>query len=208
MVRTAALSRSFARIQRAILVIRGQRVMLDADLADLYGVETRALIQAVKRNADRFPADFMFCVSAAERRRILTSQSVISSAHGGRRTRPYAFTEQGVAMLASVLRSDRAVRVNIAIVRTFVRLREMLAQHADLARRIDALEARCEGRFAEVFEALRSLVESPAAPEPPRRRIGFHSDGDPEAGASGARPRLRRGTASPRARGRTRVRPA
>lgn len=198
---TAAVRRSLASIERAVLLIRSQRVMLDADLAELYAVETRALVQAVKRNAARFPADFMFRLTRAEQRRLLTSQSVISSAHGGRRTRPYAFTEQGVAMLSSVLRSERAVQVNIAVVRVFVRLREMLAQHADLARRIDQLEARYEGRFAEVFDAIRSLVEPPQEPEPPRRRIGFHRDRDESSG------RATTGTACPRARGRTRARP-
>ena len=213
MSRAAAAKRPLALVERAILLIRGQRVMLDSDLAGLYGVETRALIQAVKRNAERFPGDFMFRISRAESRRLLTSQSVISSAHGGRRTRPYAFTEQGVAMLSSVLRSRRAVHTNIAIVRTFVRLREMLVQHADLARRIDELEARYEGKFAEVFEAIRSLVEPPDRPEPPQRRIGFHRDDDPAHARSLAslsarghgmrpspvRPRVKRGGESPRA---------
>jgi hypothetical protein len=200
----ASSLRPFSRIERAILVIRGQRVILDADLADLYRVETRALIQAVKRNRRRFPDDFMFRVSGTELRRILRSQSVISSSHGGRRTRPYAFTEQGVAMLSSVLRSERAVQTNVAIIRTFVKLRQMLAQHADLARRVDELETRYEGKFADVFEAIRTLVERRALPEPPRRRIGFHREPDPSDASSGAgnapaagRPKRRTGRARP-----------
>jgi hypothetical protein len=147
-------------------------VMLDADLADLYGVETRALVQAVKRNIERFPSDFMWRMTRAESRR-LTSQTVISNGRGGRRTSPYVFTEQGVAMLSSVLRSERAVQVNIAIMRTFVRLREMMIRHEDLVRRLDALEARYDGAFSKVFEAIRSLVTPPPSS---RRRIGFHRD--------------------------------
>lgn len=180
-----AESQPLARIERSILLIRRQKVILDADLAALYGVQTRALVQAVKRNIGRFPGDFMFQVSRSERRR-LTSQTVISSGHGGRRTSPYAFTEQGVAMLSSVLRSDQAVQVNIAIMRTFVKLREMLVQHADLVRRLDELEARYDGEFRRVFDAIRSLV---APPEPPRRRIGFYRDAGAVTTTSGVRRR-------------------
>jgi hypothetical protein len=133
-------------IEQAIRLIRGQKVLLDADLATLYGVETRTLVQAVGRNRDRFPDDFMFRLSAEEFA-ALRSQSVISKGRGGRQYAPYAFTEQGVAMLSSVLRSDRAVQVNIEIMRAFVRLRSMLAQHAELARRLDDLERRYDGRF-------------------------------------------------------------
>ena len=207
MARTVAVKRPLATIERMIHVVRGQRVILDSDLAELYGVETRALLQAVRRNAARFPDDFMFQLTAAERNRILRSQTVISRSHGGRRTRPYAFTEQGVAMLSSVLRSPRAVQTNIAIVRTFVRLREILAHHADLARRIDELEARYEGRFAEIFEAIRMLVEPSPRPEPQRQRIGFHRSTGPDGDTS---PRVRgatTGTACPPARGRRRARP-
>ena len=164
-----ATSRALARIEHSILIIRKQRVILDADLAALCGVETRVLVQAVKRNIERFPGDFMFKLSRTERR-CLTSQSVISSGRGGRRTSPYAFTEQGVAMLSSVLSSERAVSVNIAIMRTFVKLREMLAQHVDLLRRLDELEARYDGEFQRVFAAIRSLVTEQEAP---RRRIGL-----------------------------------
>jgi hypothetical protein len=126
------------RIRQAIARLRGTNVMLDEDLAQLYDVETKALVRAVKRNLDRFPGDFMFQLSQEEFEN-LRSQSVTSSSWGGRRYRPYAFTEQGVAMLSSVLRSARAVRVNIEIMRAFVALREMLASHSELARRLDAL---------------------------------------------------------------------
>jgi len=158
------------RIERAILALRGSRVMLDADLAALYGVPVRSLNQAVRRNRGRFPVDFMFQLTAAEFRR-LRSQTVISkNGRGGRRTAPYVFTEQGVAMLSSVLRSDRAVRVNIEIMRTFVRLRQMLRANADLARKLAALERRYDQRFKVVFEAICQLM---TPPEPHRQRIGF-----------------------------------
>ena len=137
--------------------------MLDSDLAELYGVETKVLNQAVKRNSERFPDDFMFQLSAEEFS-ILKSQSVTSSSWGGRRTPPYVFTEQGVAMLSSVLRSERAVDVNIQIMRTFVKLREMLATHKDLARKINAMEKKYDQQFQVVFDAIRKLLE------PPRRR--------------------------------------
>lgn len=143
--------------------------MLDADLAVLYGVETKALVQAVKRNAARFPADFMFQLDAEELE-ILRSQTVTSSSWGGRRYPPYAFTEQGVAMLSSVLKSPRAIAVNIEIMRTFVRLREMLATHADLARKLAALEKKYDSQFRMVFDAIRELM---TPPEKPKRRIGF-----------------------------------
>jgi hypothetical protein len=161
-----------AHVERHILLVRGERVMLDADLAVLYEVETRALVQAVKRNRDRFPADFMFQLTDAEAA-ILRSQSVTSSAgHGGRRFTPYAFTEQGVAMLSSVLRSGRAVRVNVEIMRAFVRLRTMLAGNADLARKLDALERKYDAQFKVVFDAIRELM---APPSKARRSIGFRS---------------------------------
>ena len=147
--------------------------MLDADLAGLYDVETRVLVQAVKRNLERFPDDFMFQLSDEEFED-LKSQSVISSSWGGRRSRPYAFTEQGVAMLSGVLRSPRAVRVNIEIMRAFVRLRRMLATHADLAQRLDELESKYDAQFRIVFDAIRELM---APSDPPRkRRIGFHTE--------------------------------
>ena len=166
-----------------ILTLREQRVMLDADLADLYGVATKVLVQAVKRNLVRFPADFMFQLSAEEFA-ALRSQSVTSNAgnppgRGGRRTAPYAFTEQGVAMLSSVLGSPRAIAVNIEIMRAFVRLRRLLDANAELAEKVDALESRYDEQFRVVFVALRELMSPPARPA---RRIGFGtSDEDSES---------------------------
>lgn len=160
------------RIERSILLIRGHKVILDADLAELYGVETRALVQAVRRNLERFPDDFMFQLTKKEFAN-LRSQFVISSpGWGGRRYPPYAFMEQGVAMLSSVLRSERAVQVNIEIMRAFVRLRQMLASHAELARKLDALEQKYDAQFKAVFDAIRQLM---MPPEPKRRRIGFRA---------------------------------
>ena len=144
--------------------------MLDFDLAELYGVETRALKQAVRRNLDRFPADFMFEISTAEIKN-LVSQTVIPTRGKLGGATPMAFTEQGVAMLSSVLRSSRAVQVNIAIMRTFVRLREMLLSNAELARQLAALENKYDAQFKVVFDAIRELM---LPPDPPRRKIGFH----------------------------------
>jgi Asp-tRNA(Asn)/Glu-tRNA(Gln) amidotransferase A subunit family amidase len=160
------------RIERAIYLLRGQKVMLSTHLAVLYGVEVRVLVQAVKRNLERFPKDFMFQLTRMEFAN-LKSQFVISSWGGLRRATPYAFTEQGVAMLSSVLKSQRAVQVNIEIMRAFVRLRRMLASHADLARRLDALEQNYDAQFKAVFDAIRELM----TPTVPRRRraIGFQA---------------------------------
>jgi hypothetical protein len=164
------------RIERRIQRIRGQNVMLDADLAELYEVETKVLNQAVKRNLERFPEDFIFRLTDDEvaglRSQIVTS----NESRGGRRYNPYAFTEQGVAMLSSVLRSPRAVEVNIAIVRAFVKLREIIASHRQLARRLEEMESRYDAQFRAVFDAIRELMKPP---EKPRRRIGF---GTPSAG--------------------------
>jgi len=158
------------RIESSILLIRGHKVMLDADLAELYGVETRALLQAVSRNQKRFPKDFMFQMSKEEYE-LLRSQIVISKkGRGGRRYLPYVFTEQGVAMLSSVLRSERAAQVNIEIMRAFVRLRELVATHKDLARKLEALEKRYDAQFKVVFDAIRELM---APPTPNKRKIGF-----------------------------------
>jgi hypothetical protein len=157
------------RIERSILLIRGQKVMLSTDLAELYQVEPRVLVQAVKRNIARFPEDFMFQLTEEEYSN-LKSQIVISSWGGLRRARPYAFTEQGVAMLSSVLRSKRAIQVNIEIMRAFVRLRRMLASHADLARKLDALEKKYDAQFKVVFDAIRELMKPP---ESKKRPIGF-----------------------------------
>jgi hypothetical protein len=158
-------------IVEAIRSIRGQRVMIDHDLAALYGVETRTLVQAVKRNTTRFPADFMFRLSMAEFER-LRSQSVISNGRGGRRHRPYVFTEQGVAMLSSVLRSSRAVQVNVEIMRAFVRLRGFVSRHEQLSRKLDALERKYDAQFRVVFAAIRQMM---AEESDPKRRIGFSS---------------------------------
>lgn len=158
-------------LARLVYWIRGEKVMLDADLAALYGVETGALNRAVKRNAGRFPADFMFQLSEVDWDN-LKCQIGISSAHGGRRGMPYAFTEQGVAMLSSVLHSQRAVQVNIAIMRTFVQLRRLMDSNRDLARRIDALEARYDEQFASVFDAIKQLITDDKQRKS-KRPIGF-----------------------------------
>ena len=163
------------RVERRILSIRGQKVMLSTDLAELYEVAPRVLVQAVKRNWDRFPADFMFQLTRVEYAN-LKSQIVTSSWGGARRATPYAFTEQGVAMLSSVLRSPRAVHVNIAIMRAFVKLRAMLASHRDLARRLDEMESRYDTQFKAVFDAIRELM---TPPEKPQRRIGFGTPDGP-----------------------------
>jgi hypothetical protein len=158
------------RITQAILLIRGHKVILDTDLANLYEVETKVLIQAVKRNIDRFPEDFMFQLTKNEYN-ILRSQFVTSSEWGGRRYPPYAFTEQGVAMLSSVLRSRRAVQVNIEIMRTFVKLREMLSSHKDLARKLNNLEKKYDEKFKIVFDAIRQLMSTSDSKK--KRPIGF-----------------------------------
>lgn len=160
------------RIERAILFIRGHKVMLDGDLAALYDVEVKVLNQAVRRNLDRFPDDFMFQLTKEEFDDLRSQSVTSSSGWGGRRYPPYAFTEQGVAMLSSVLRSKRAVQVNIEIMRAFVRLRRMLASHAELARKLDALEKKYDAQFKVVFDAIRQLM---APPEPKRRLIGFRT---------------------------------
>jgi len=167
-----------------ILALREQRVMLDADLAELYGVQTKVLVQAVKRNLTRFPQDFMFQLSADEFT-ALRSQTVTSNTgRGGRRTAPYAFTEQGVAMLSSVLGSPRAIGVNIEIMRTFVRVRELAATHSELSTRLSELEEKTEllsmqhdtfssntrNQLKQVFDTLRALM---TPPNPPKRPIGF-----------------------------------
>lgn len=158
-------------IENKIYFVRGYKVMLDRDLAELYGVETRALNQAVQRNKDRFPDDFTFALTREEILRI--SQFVISSS--GRDTLKFSknvlvFTEQGVAMLSSVLKSKRAVQVNIAIMRTFVKLREIMTSHKELGRKLEALEKKYDGQFRIVFEAIRQLIE---VDEKPKKKIGF-----------------------------------
>jgi hypothetical protein len=172
-----------ARIERAILLVRGEKVILDAEIAALYGVPTKALIQAVKRNAERFPSDFMFQLDRTEvaslRYQFGTSKPAPASARerrGGRRYRAYAFTEQGVAMLSGVLKSQRAVRINVEIVRAFVRLRRMLASNAELARKLEAMEQRYDGHFKVVFDAIRRLM-APARSQ--SRPIGFRPRTEP-----------------------------
>ena len=163
-----------AIVESHILFIRGQKVMLDSDLASLYEVETKALNQAVKRNIFRFPEDFMFRLNGEEANSLsLRSQSVTSK--GGRRYLPYVFTEHGVAMLSSVLTSRQAVEVNIGIVRTFVRLREVLASQTELAQRVERLEwheTEQDGRIQVVFDTIQNLIDAPFE-EAPKRRIGF-----------------------------------
>jgi len=150
--------------------------MLDSDLAQLYEVEVRTLNQAVRRNVERFPADFMFQLTDEEEK-ALRSRSVSSNTGRGRYSKypPYAFTEQGVAMLSSVLRSERAVQVNIEIMRAFVRLREMLASNRELARRLDEMEQRYDKQFKAVFDAIRQLM---APPVTGKRRLGFRTKDD------------------------------
>jgi ORF6N domain len=191
-------------IASRILALREQRVMLDADLATLYGVETRVLVQAIKRNAARFPADFMFQLSAEEFAN-LRSQFVISSSgtgtnagYGGRRYAPYAFTEQGVAMLSSVLSSERAVVINIEIMRTFVKVRTLASTHQDLAKQLSELQDKTESlamshdtfsrntraQLRQVFDALRELT---TPPEPAKRPIGFVTPQDKPAKPTGTK---------------------
>jgi hypothetical protein len=158
-------------ISRRILTVRGHRVMLDADLAELYGVPTSRMNEAVKRNSVRFPMDFMFRLSAEEYTSLI-SQNAISKPgrRGGRRKLPYVFTEQGVAMLSSVLNSDRAIQVNITIMRAFVRMRKTVASHRGLAQRMNTLERTYDAKFRVVFDAIHALMEPPKTA---RRRIGF-----------------------------------
>jgi hypothetical protein len=163
-------------IESRILVIRRQRVMLDSDLAKLYGVDVKALNQAVKRNVDRFPVDFMFRLDWHEASSLRSQSVTLKKSAESRRGRhakylPHAFTEQGVAMLSSVLKGKRAVSVNVEIMRAFVRLRSMIRHDRELVRRIDALEAKYDRQFKVVFDAIRELM-MPPAPNP-KRRIGF-----------------------------------
>jgi hypothetical protein len=166
------------QIEQRILLIRSQRVMLDADLAELYGVKTKVLNQAIRRNLNRFPDDFMFRLTEVETKS-LRSQFVTSNAgRGGRRYRPYVFTEHGAIMAASVLNSPRAVKVSVYVVRAFVKLREVLSTHKALARKLAELERRLDthdDQIEALLEAIRELMAPP--PEPRRRRIGFAQGG-------------------------------
>lgn len=194
---SAATPFSIDDLRHRIYVFRGERVLFDSDLAVLYGVETKAIVQAVKRNPDRFPIDFMFQLDVDEFESlrsqfvtsnsndpaqidILRSQTVPSSGRGGRRTPPYAFTEHGIAMLSSVLRSERAIKVNIAIIRAFIAMRRYHLDHAEITHRLDELEQRYDDQFAQVFEAIRQLMEPPTRS---RRPIGFDAP-DPDDPAS------------------------
>ena len=201
------------RIERRILLLRGQKVMLDFQLAELYGVPTKALNQAVKRNFERFPEDFMFELSEEESKLVSRSQIVtlddenIGKAQGNEgslrsqivtlkrgqhlKYAPYAFTEQGVAMLSSVLRSPRAVQVNIAIMRTFVQLRRMLASSAELSGKLAALEAKYDKQFKVVFDAIRELMSDKPTAKQPKREIGFHT-ALPKSGRVNGRARARK----------------
>jgi len=162
------------RIDRTILRMRGHNVMLDEDLAVLYQVDVKILNQAVKRNRPRFPSDFMFRLTALEAKALRSQIVTLKSGRGQhRKYLPYAFTEQGVAMLSSVLHSPRAVSVNIEIMRAFVRLRRMLESHADLAKKLDELEKKYDSQFKVVFQAIRELMAPPTAS---RKRIGFRQE--------------------------------
>jgi hypothetical protein len=182
-------------VEEIILTVRGERVILDHDLARLYGVTTKALNQAVRRNLDRFPSDFVFRLNLQEvtglRSQSVTSNSTVDrsqsviSLRGGRRSLPYAFTEHGALMAANVLRSPRAVEMSLFVVRAFVRLRRSLVQHADLARKLEALEKKYDAQFKVVFDAIRQLMAPPSAPPVRQRpRIGFRVEE--------ARPRYKR----------------
>jgi hypothetical protein len=158
-------------IEQKILLIGGRKVMLDSDLAALYGVTIKRLNEQVRRNLKRFPQDFMYQLSAEEYESLRSHFATLKIGRGThRKYLPYVFTEQGIAMLSSVLNSDRAIEVNIQIMRTFVKLREMMASHKDLARKLEELEKKYDGQFQIVFEAIQQLIE---VEEKPKRKIGF-----------------------------------
>ncbi len=159
-------------IESKIFLIRGKKVMLDRDLALLYGVDTKVLNQAVKRNISRFPEDFMFQLSKAERNVLVTNCDRFKTLKHSS-VNPYAFTENGVAMLSSVLNSERAITVNIQIMRTFTRIREMLISNTELARKIEALEKKYDAQFSEVFDAIKQLIEPT---KKPKKQIGFQRE--------------------------------
>ncbi len=172
MAKTASVVKKPA-IDSLIYEIRDQKVMLDSDLAELYGVHTGQMNRAVKRHINRFPEDFMLQITQEEAD-ILKCQFGISSGHGGRRrSLPYVFTEQGVAMLSSVINSRRAIQVNIEIMRAFVRMKKMLVSHVELARKVDAMEKKYDKNFKAVFDAIRQLI---APSEPKRKEIGFGAE--------------------------------
>lgn len=160
-------------IEEKIHLVRGHRVMLDYDLALLYQVKTHHLNEAVKRNLKRFPADFMFQLTAAESQSLISQIAISNKVRGGRRYSPHAFTEQGIAMLSSVLKSARAIDVNIQIMRAFVKLRELMQTHKDLWEKIQKMESQYDQQFKIVFDAIRQLLSHE---EKPKRRMGFHTD--------------------------------
>lgn len=161
-------------IETRIYLIRGQKVMVDSDLAELYGVLTRNLNKAVQRNHERFPADFMFRLTNEEAKILMFQIGTSSGGWGGRRKLPLAFTEQGVAMLSGVLKSDRAIQVNVAIMRTFVKIRHMLTTHKDLAEKLEKLEQTYDAKFKVVFDAIRLLMQDKVSEERnPKQPIGF-----------------------------------
>ena len=161
------------RIYKSIYVIREHKILFDKDLAELYGVETKILTRAVRRNIKRFPQDFMFRLSSAEFKELRCQFGTSKQGRGGRRYPPYAFTEQGVAMLSSVLRSKRAVEVNIAIMRTFVKLREILTTNTALRRKIESMERKYDEQFKHVFRILSEMV---MADPKPKTQIGYHTE--------------------------------
>jgi phage regulator Rha-like protein len=168
------------RIERSIIFLRGQKVMLDADLAVLYGIPTKALKQAVKRNIDRFPSDFMFELTEKEKNEVVTICDHLAKLKFSSYL-PYAFTEHGALMLANVLNSHKAVQASVQIVRTFIRLRELLATHKDLARKLDEMEKKYDQQFKVVFEAIRQLITAPDnVQDKPKRQIGFRIE-EPKA---------------------------
>lgn len=162
-------------IAALIVSVREHKVLLDSDLATLYGVETKALNRAVKRNTDRFPEDFMFQLTREESDALRCQSGTSNKGRGGRRYLPYVFTQEGVAMLSSVLHSPRAVAVNIGIMRAFIRLRQMALSVDELARKVGTLERKYDDQFKIVFDAIRQLL---TPPDQPRKRIGFHADSD------------------------------
>ena len=170
---------SVERLEKSIYLIRGEKVILDEELARMYQVRTKALVQAVKRNNKRFPEDFMFQLTAEEYS-ALRSQIVTSTGSTGRRTLPYAFTERGISMLSSVLNSERAIEVNIAIIRAFIRMRQVIAGNKDLERKLNDLERRYDAQFKVVFNSIRQLInatpKNTTAAVPKRKRIGFGRD--------------------------------
>ena len=159
------------RIERAIIVVRGEKVMLDRDLAEIYGVETKRLNEQVRRNLNRFPVDFMFQLTPEEAESLRSQIATSNEGRGGRRYLPFAFTEHGALMLANVLHSERAAQTSVMVVRAFVKLRQMLSSNADLARKLATMEKKYDEQFKVVFDAIRQLMTPPARP---KREIGFH----------------------------------